>query len=391
MLKVVTVVGARPQFVKLAAVSPLLRGAFDEVLVHTGQHYDYEMSRIFFEELQLPQPAHDLEVGSGPHGWQLGEMVKKIEQVLLAEKPAGVLVYGDTNSTLAGALAAAKLHIPVAHVEAGLRSFNRRMPEEVNRVLTDHVASLLFAPTTTAVANLASEGITAGVHHTGDVMCDVLRAAAPRLASTAQNLLGRLGVTGGRYLVATIHRAENTDDPNRLQAILAGLRDSPAPVIFPVHPRTRARATDGGMAPQLAKPRVAGATMLAGSATTDEPIKAVDMGGALRAIEPLGYLSMLALMSRSAGVITDSGGVQKEACLLGVPCATAREETEWTETVTTGWNRLVAATHEAIAAVAGEFVEGAATPRQNLDHEYGTGHAAERIVAELRRSWSAQA
>jgi UDP-GlcNAc3NAcA epimerase len=316
------------------------------------------MSRVFFEELALPEPRHNLEVGSGSHGWQLGEMVKKVEQVLVDEKPAGVLVYGDTNSTLAGALAAAKLHVPVAHVEAGLRSFNRRMPEEVNRVLTDHVASLLFAPTTTAVANLTGEGITRGVHHTGDVMADVLRSAAPRLGATAQALLGRLGISG-RYVVATIHRAENTDDRDRLQAILAGLRESPVPVIFPIHPRTRARTGDG------------------------------DLGGSLRAIEPLGYVSMLALLSRSAGVITDSGGVQKEACLLGVPCATARDETEWTETVAAGWNRLVAANRTSIAKVAGEFGEGTAKPDRSLDHEYGTGQAAGRIVGILKENWIA--
>jgi UDP-GlcNAc3NAcA epimerase len=357
---VVTVVGARPQFVKLAPVSRLLREKFREVLVHTGQHYDYEMSRLFFEQLSLREPAYHLGVGSGQHGRQLAEMIKGIEEVLLGERPAGVIVYGDTNSTLAGALAAAKLSVPVAHIEAGLRSFNRRMPEEINRVLTDHVSSLLFAPTTTAVSNLAREGITEGVFHTGDVMCDALQSFRDRIGEP-QSFLGQFNVRAKQYCVATIHRAENTDDRRRLSHILLGLNALHLPVVFPVHPRTRGRIGAYGLEDSLS-------------------------AGALRPVEPQGYVEMLALQEHAACVVTDSGGMQKEAYLLGSPCVTVRDETEWVETIEAGWNLLVPAEAGAIVSAVRSAIQNG-RPRRPLDHEYGVGDAGERIVGLLSRHW----
>jgi UDP-GlcNAc3NAcA epimerase len=315
------------------------------------------MSRLIFEQLGLPEPGHHLQIGSGSHGKQLGEMVKRIEEVLLAESPAGMVVYGDTNSTLAGALAAVKLHVPVAHVEAGLRSFNRRMPEEINRVLTDHASELLLAPTSTAVTNLAREGITRGVHHTGDVMCDVLEIYRPMVADHTP--IARWGVTPGKYLVATVHRAENTDDPALLGAILQGLGRAPVPVIFPVHPRTRGRVQALGL-----------------------PVE-----GALRVIDPVGYVDMLRLMRHAAGVFTDSGGLQKEAYFLGVPCVTMRGETEWVETVTAGWNRLLPPNGDEIARATGEIAAGQGPERRSLAHEYGTGKAGQAIASLIAAAW----
>lgn len=322
-MKLLTIVGARPQFIKAAAVSRELRKRFREVLVHTGQHYDDNMSQVFFDELEIPRPDVNLTIGSGGHGAQTGAMLAAIEEVLLQEKPDRVLVYGDTNSTLAGALAAAKLHIPVAHVEAGLRSFNRRMPEEINRVLTDHVADLLFCPSQTAVDHLAAEGVRNGVHLVGDVMHEALMHAVS-LARERSDVLNRLGVVPGEYALATIHRAENTDDPVRLARLVAALQEVARgmPVLFPVHPRTKSRLP-----------------ALAGSA-------------GLRLLEPLGYLDMVRLEAEAAVILTDSGGIQKEAYWLRVPCVTLREETEWIETVEQGWNVVAGADPALIASAA---------------------------------------
>ena len=350
-MRVVTVVGARPQFVKAAPVSRALREKHTEVLVHTGQHYDYGMSRIFFDELDMPEPDVNLGVGSGGHGRQTAEMLIGVEEVLLARRPDWVLVYGDTNSTLAGALAAAKLQIPVAHVEAGLRSFNRAMPEEHNRVLADHCSDLLFCPTQTAVDNLAREGVTRGVHRIGDVMYDAaLRHGA--VARQRSTLLNELGLAGQRFALATIHRPYNTDDPSRLQEIVNSLGALDMPVVFPVHARTRDRL-----------------------AQINNPQSKIRN---LQSVEPLGYLDMLALEQAAALILTDSGGVQKEAYFFGVPCVTLRPETEWVETVAAGWNRLAWGDTAVIVAAALD-----AWPSEPPPSIFGDGHAAERIVGIL--------
>jgi UDP-GlcNAc3NAcA epimerase len=351
-MKILSVVGARPQFVKAAPVSRALRAVADEVLVHTGQHYDYGMSAVFFEELQIPEPDYNLEVGSGPHGRQTGQMLTRIEEVLLAEAPEMVLVYGDTNSTLAGALAAVKLHIPVAHVEAGLRSFNRLMPEEHNRVLTDHAADLLLCPTQTAVDNLAREGIDRGVHLVGDVMYDAVLHNASH-AERHSAVLDRLHQSPKGYALATIHRPSNTDDPARLENILAALAALDVPVIFPVHPRTRQRIVDAGL-------------------------ESLSRSGSLRPIEPVGYLDMLLLEKHASLILTDSGGVQKEAYFFAVPCLTLRQETEWVETVKAGWNRLVDGDRSAILHAARSF-----RPTGTPPPLFGDGHASTKIAARI--------
>lgn len=357
MLKLVTIVGARPQFIKLAPVSRALREAgIQEILVHTGQHYDHGMSDVFFDELGIPAPDYNLEVGSGPHGVQTGEMLAKIEEILLSNHPEWVVVYGDTNSTLAGALAASKLHIPIAHVEAGLRSFNRHMPEEINRVLTDHVSSLLFCPTETSVKNLAAEGITKGVHLVGDVMLDGLLDAKER-AKLRSTILCDLGLREKQYLLATVHRAENTDDPERLRSIMAALTKlaETEPVIFPVHPRTRKALQSIGFRigppSEAAAPRPLSAEAsakedpsgcpLSSGAAPSSVLRPLSSG--LRFIDPLGYLDMVRLSASARVILTDSGGLQKEACWLLVPCVTLREETEWVETIEQGWNVLTGA------------------------------------------------
>lgn len=313
-MKIVSIVGARPQFIKCAPVSRELRKKHDEVLVHTGQHYDRGMSGIFFEELNIPMPDYNLNVGSGTHGKQTGAMLAGIEEILINERPDIVLVYGDTNSTVAGALAASKLHIKVAHVEAGLRSYDLSMPEEINRILTDHISSILFCPTQTAVNNLEKEGITKGVLLVGDVMADAMEYNRT-MAERVSHIVDNLGITKGKYLVVTIHRPGNTDNKSRMADIMGVLGESEEDVIFPAHPRTL------------------------------KYLKEYDILGNLRKnvkiIEPLGYLDMLMLMSSANKVITDSGGVQKEAYLLKVPCITLRENTEWIETVESGWNDLV--------------------------------------------------
>ena len=342
-----SVVGARPQFIKAAPVSRVLRRTHEEVLVHTGQHYDDNMSDVFFRELEIPEPDINLGVGSGPHGAQTGAMMAGIEKVALEVKPDWVLVYGDTNSTVAAALVAAKLHIRVAHVEAGLRSFDRRMPEEVNRVLTDHVSDLLLCPTEVAIHNLAREGIDHGVHLVGDVMYDAflfnLEAARQR-----DGVFKQLGLAPGAFALATIHRAENADDPKRLGSILEGIDGSGMEVILPLHPRTRARLN--GAPPAR-----------------------------IRVVDPVGYLDMLALEAAAAVIITDSGGVQKEAYFLSKPCVTLRDRTEWTETVEAGWNVVVDSDSDQIAEAMRAFRPSGVHP--NL---YGDGHASEKIAGLLK-------
>ena len=355
-MKVVTVVGARPQFIKAAPVCKALRSAgHSEYLVHTGQHYDYGMSQVFFDELGIPPPGINLGIGSGGHGWQTGQMLVRLEEVLLAQRPDWMLVYGDTNSTLAGALAAVKLGIPVAHVEAGLRSFNRAMPEEHNRVLTDHIADLLFCPTQTAVDHLRAEGITSGVYLVGDTMYDAVLqfAEAARQRST---IMARLGLRPKGYLLATVHRPYNTDVPKNLRSILGAFAEIVEPVIFPVHPRTRKKIIELGLA--------------AGAGPTANPCM----------IEPVGYLDMLALQQNARLILTDSGGIQKEAYWLGVPCITLRTETEWVETVQAGWNVVVGADRARIVAAVQDF-----TPPVERPLAYGDGCAAAQIVAQLAK------
>jgi UDP-GlcNAc3NAcA epimerase len=326
-VKIVSVVGARPQFIKTAPVSRILRSrGLTEVLVHTGQHYDRNMSALFFEELGIPDPDFNLGVGSGSHGRQTGQMLMRIEEVLLQERPDWVLVYGDTNSTLAGALAAVKLRIPVAHVEAGLRSFNREMPEEHNRVLTDHVADLLFCPTRTAVDHLSAEGVTQGVHLTGDVMYDAVLFNSD-LAESRSDVLSRLGLTSSRYLLATVHRPQNTDDPGPLSAILTAFGELGETVVFPAHPRTKVSL-----------------------ARFDLPVPAN-----VHLVDAVGYLDMLVLEKHARLIMTDSGGVQKEAYFFAVPCVTLRDETEWVETVRAGWNLLAGADVARIVAAVREL------------------------------------
>ena len=357
-MKIVSVIGARPQFVKAAVVSCALRNSeVDEVLVHTGQHYDDNMSGVFFSELGIPQPQYNLEVGSGLHGEQTARMLQGIEQVLMAENPQWTLVYGDTNSTLAGALAAAKLHIPIAHVEAGLRSRNRQMPEEINRILTDHSSTLLFAPSVTAVQNLRQEGIDgARVQLVGDVMYDAALIYGQR-AETASDVLTRHGLSGGDYVLATIHRAENTTSLPRLRAILLGLARiaRKLPVILPLHP--------GSQKVLSANPDL------------------VDAAAPLQIISPLGYLDMVKLERHARVIATDSGGVQKEAFFHRVPCVTLREETEWVELVQLGWNRLAPplspdSVSSAIEATMNAKIDSYECP-------YGDGHSAQLIAQKL--------
>jgi len=352
--RVASIVGARPQLIKAAVVSRALRAACEEVLIHTGQHYDANMSDVFFEELGIPAPDRHLGVGSGTHAQQTGRMLERIEAALQELTPQAVLVYGDTNSTLAGALAAAKLGLPVAHVEAGLRSFNRRMPEEINRVVADTLSRWLFCPTTTAVSNLKQEGITRGVHLVGDVMGDLLRVVTDGAGGLPDSLAAG-GLRPGHYVVATVHRAENTDDPARLREIVRGLAALEWQVVFPVHPRTRRALEASGLNDALGRGRV-------------------------MAIEPLGYPDMMRLVRSARCVVTDSGGLQKEAVWLGVPCVTVRDETEWVETLEGGWNVLTGAS-------ADQLIAAAARPRPSTSPPavFGDGKAAERMVEVLRR------
>ena len=350
-MKVVTVVGARPQFIKLAPVSRFLRQRHEEVLVHTGQHYDPNMSDIFFRELDIPTPNYNLSVGSGTHGRQTAEMMIRLEEVMERESPQATIVYGDTNSTLAGALVAAKRHVPLLHVEAGLRSYNRAMPEEVNRVLTDHLSDVLCCPTETALRNLEREGITRGAHLTGDVMYDAVLYNA-ELARQRSGVLKRLWLTPQGYALATVHRAENTDDPHRLATIVDALNELPGPIVLPLHPRTRKVLTTQGL----------------------------DLMPHVLVVEPVGYLDMLALEMNARLILTDSGGVQKEAYFLGVRCITLRDETEWVETVDAGWNTLVGADAQRILAAATAAHAARFGPTPGRPALFGDGQAHVRIV-----------
>ena len=348
-MKVVSVVGARPQYIKVAAVSRRLRLQHEEILIDTGQHYDFEMSDIFIRQLEIPRPDFDLGVGSGSHASQTASILVGVEKVLGDVAPERVIVYGDTNSTLAASLAAVKLGYPVAHVEAGERSYDRSMPEEINRVVADHVSDLLFCSTATAMENLKREGIREGVHLVGDVMYDSLSVNLPK-AKDASSILTDLELEEGAYILVTLHRPGNVDDLSRLRGLISALGSLGETVLFPVHPRTRYSL----------------------SGLEEEPPLNVKM------VSPLSYLDMLAAEMNARLVITDSGGVQKEAYLLGVPCITCREETEWVETVQAGWNTLVGSDSERLlTAVNAPF------PRSERPSLFGDGRAAERIVEIL--------
>lgn len=356
-LKIVTIVGARPQFIKAAPVSRALREAGHiEFLVHTGQHYDGNMSAVFFQELEIPEPDVNLGVGSGPHGWQTDQMLMRIEEVLLTEKPDWVLVYGDTNSTLAGALAAAKLHVPVGHIEAGLRSFNREMPEEHNRVLTDHCSKLLFCPTRTAVDNLAKEGITRGAHLVGDTMYDSVLQFA-EIARQRSTILEDLGLEPKGYLLATLHRPSNTDIPENLRNILTAFFEIGKPLVFPAHPRTRRKIAE-----------------------LDGAFQAEPEMYNVRMIEPVGYLDMLVLEENAQLILTDSGGMQKESYFLETPCITLRNETEWLELLELGVNVLAGARKENIVREAAGMLDVELNFKGGL---YGDGKARDLIVRQI--------
>lgn len=348
-LKIVTILGARPQFIKAAVVSSVFSRHFEEVLVHTGQHYDPNMSDVFFEELNIPRPKYHLNIGSGPHGAMTGAMLTEIEQVLETEEPDFVMVYGDTNSTLAGALAASKMLIPVIHVEAGLRSFNKAMPEEQNRILTDHISELLFAPTRTAVKNLQQEGISKGVYLVGDVMYDGI-IHFREIARQKSTILTDLGLAEKEYILCTVHRAENTNDPERLKSIVNGLNAVREKIVLPLHPRTQKYLQAYG----------------------------IELAEHIQVIDPLGYLDIVMLEASAKKIVTDSGGIQKEAFFLGVPCITLREETEWVETVENGWNVLVGADEQSIVGAITGF-----NPVEERSDYFGKGNAAAEIAAVI--------
>jgi UDP-N-acetylglucosamine 2-epimerase len=364
-MDVVTIVGARPQFVKHAVVSRVLRRRHREFLVHTGQHHDYGMSQRFFEELEIEEPDVNLGIAGGTHGQMTGRMLEAIERVLMDRTPDWVLVYGDTNSTMAGALAATKLHISVAHVEAGLRSFNRRMPEEVNRIVTDHVSTLRFCPTAHAVALLAKEGITEGVHDVGDVMFDsvLVHLARARATIDKRALFRSLAFEpdADRYAFATLHRSENTDDPDRLASILRGLSRIGLPVLLPLHPRTK-------------------------KVLEADPRLLSEVGPSIAIVDPIGYRELLLSAGESALVLTDSGGLQKEALFLGVRCVTLREETEWIETVEAGANIVAGFETRAIVDAAEKSLAKGPLSAEAAGRAFGDGHAADKIVERLEAS-----
>jgi UDP-N-acetylglucosamine 2-epimerase len=351
-MKLVAVVGARPQFIKAAVLSRALRQKHEEVLLHTGQHYDDLLSDVFFRELGLPPPDVNLGVGSQSHAVQTARMLERLEPVLIAQRPDIVIVYGDTNSTLAGALAAAKLGLPLAHVEAGLRSYDRSLPEEINRVVADHLSTYLFCPTANAVECLKREGITKGVHHVGDLMYDSLLAALPKVKKASAEALGTRGLTAGDYYLATVHRAANTDDPQALRALFEAFGLLELPVVLPLHPRTQKALQSAGISP----------------------------AANVRPEEPVAYFEMLALERSARAVLTDSGGVQREAYFLAVPCVTLRDESEWPETTVGGWNVLAGRDPAAIVAAARR-------PRPTTPPEpaFGNGETARKIVEILER------
>jgi UDP-N-acetylglucosamine 2-epimerase len=351
-LRITTVVGARPQFVKLAPLSPRLREVAHERILHTGQHYDHEMSKLFFEELAIPEPDRHLGVGSGSHGAQVGKTLVAVEEDLIAHRPDLVLVFGDTNSTVGAAIAAAKAGVPVAHVEAGVRGWNRAEPEETNRVLTDHLSELLFVPTEVAAENLSREGITTGVHPVGDVMVDTLRLARETHGDGVPRLQA-LALEPRTYALCTFHRPANVDHPAPLAAIVDALGALGMPAVWPVHPRTRERLQGFGLLDRL---HAAG----------------------VRVVPPVGYLTMLALLLNARLALTDSGGLQKEAYLVEVPCVTVSAQTAWVETVDAGWNRLVPPSRRAIVDAATGFSRGESHPDC-----YGDGHASTRIAGAI--------
>lgn len=350
-MKIITVIGARPQFIKAAAVSNKLRKENQEILVHTGQHYDENMSKIFFDELNIPYLNYNLSVGSSSHGRQTGEMLIKLEEIYEKEKPDLVLVYGDTNSTLAGALVASKMLVPVVHVEAGLRSFNRAMPEEQNRIITDHLSNILFAPTEAAVKNLKNEGITNKVYNVGDVMFDAVLHFGT-IAEERSNIIQSLGLEKQKFILTTIHRAENTNDINRLKSIIEALNESGEKVILPLHPRTKKYIEDYGLT----------------------------FSNNVKVINPIGYLDMLSLEKNCIKIVTDSGGVQKEAFFMKKPCITMRDETEWVETVENDWNRIVGTDKEKILNAIINF-----EPKEPQKDIFGDGKSSEKICEIIER------
>jgi UDP-GlcNAc3NAcA epimerase len=358
MIKIVTIVGARPQFIKAAAITRLIREGFKdqiiEIMIHTGQHFDKNMSSIFFEELEIPEPEYNLEISGGQHGAMTGRMLEAIENVLIVEKPDWVLIYGDTNSTLAGAIAASKLHIPVAHVEAGLRSFNMRMPEEINRIIADRISNILLCPTETSVENLKKEALSASAHLVGDVMYDV-SLFYQKKALERSTILHKMGLSDGKYVLTTCHRAENTDDYKRFKSIvdaLAKIAES-IPVVFPIHPRTRKFL---------------------------EKYQLQDVLKKVILVDPLPFLDMVRLEQSAKVILTDSGGVQKEAFFYGVPCVTMRDETEWIETVDAGWNTLTGADTEAIIQA---FLASDKPPQRSGITPYGEGNASELCLKAI--------
>jgi UDP-N-acetylglucosamine 2-epimerase (non-hydrolysing) len=351
-MKIASVVGVRPQFVKASVVSRELRKSHEEILIHTGQHYDYEMNKIFFEELDIPEPDYYLGVGSGSHGQQTGEMLRKLEEVLTIEKPDLVLTYGDTNSTLAGALASSKLGIKSAHVESGLRSFDRSMPEEINRILTDHCSDIFFCPTQNAVNNLGAEGITRNVYLTGDVMVDSL-LLNKKIAEDKSTILNDLDLESKDYLVATIHRANNTDNIEHLRNIIEAFQKLNENIVFPVHPRTEKLLKNYGLYESLCS--------------------------SVKLIKPLGFLDFIKLMNHAKMILTDSGGIQKEAYILKVPCVTLRENTEWIETVEDGWNVLAGSNKDGIVKAVNEFIPSI----QEHRNIFGDGSASNRIATAI--------
>ncbi|MFO8108937.1 MAG: UDP-N-acetylglucosamine 2-epimerase (non-hydrolyzing) [Thermoplasmata archaeon] len=351
-MKILTIVGARPQFVKAFVVSRELRKKHEEVLVHTGQHYDENLSKIFFDELEIPKPDHNLGIGSRSHGFQTAEMIRGIEDIAKNENPDIINIYGDTNSTLSGAIVGSKLESIVAHVEAGLRSFNRDMPEEINRVLTDHASDLLFAPSETAVNNLKNEGITKGVHLVGDVMFDAILWARD-VAAKKSNIMDELGLEKDGFILSTVHRAGNTDDRERLAGIMKGLSQAPLPVVLPIHPRTEKRLKEFNLYNNFINK--------------------------IRLVDPVSYLDFVKLLDMAKIVATDSGGIQKEAFSLDTPCITLRDETEWVETVRCGWNILVGAnTGKITDALNTEWI---LTEKKPIP--YGDGNASKKIVEIL--------
>ncbi|MFX0548033.1 non-hydrolyzing UDP-N-acetylglucosamine 2-epimerase [Hathewaya histolytica] len=352
-MKIITVVGARPQFIKAAAVSNILRKEHQEILIHTGQHYDENMSKIFFDELKIPIPDYNLTIGSGNHGEQTGRMLIELEKIYLKEKPDLVLVYGDTNSTLGGALCASKLLIPVAHVEAGLRSFNMSMPEEQNRILTDNISKFLFVPTKTAEDNLIKEGIKNGIYNVGDVMFDAV-LHFKNLVNQKESIIDKIGVKENQYILTTIHRAENTNNIDRLRNIIEALNKCEQTVVLPLHPRTKKYMMDYDL-------------------KFNKNIKVID---------PVGYLDMINLEMNSKKIVTDSGGVQKEAFFMNKPCITMRDETEWIETVHNGWNIIVGTDKEKILECIIKFM-----PNRKQEEIFGDGHAAEKILTIINENF----